>query len=330
MIKHHYSTAPNVYVFSFIMTVDTFTMYLEDNYVLLNPEVDMYGYNLGSVNQECPRCISNSKRLQSDISHLADCTYYRQHIACTNDFNAPIYNAIELCYTPSSLLPIIQQMYHSTVQFVEVHPLVDKPPPPFKKKIMSRIQKTSYMLLPYKNIMTDENEIFYQWCTLQETIEYCTERKLLLVDKSPVLYQQFHQFIATVFNRVCSFISHSSTMERNAYFHNLIQVNFTQLATFQDFQHLSITPPLLTLLDYFEYVLHIPMFNQLLKLKFCLNAAVLVIDLQMSIESFVELCEMNQFCTTLVTEGDNEMYCLPCTNGELHVTEMENFTPIPL
>ena len=46
-------------------------------------------------------------------------------------------NAIEMCYTPSSLLPIIQQMYHSTVQFVEVHPLVDKPPPPFKKKLMS-------------------------------------------------------------------------------------------------------------------------------------------------------------------------------------------------
>jgi hypothetical protein len=91
-------------------------------------------------------------------------------------------------------------------------------------------------------------------------------------------------------------------MERNAYFHNLIQVNFTQLATFQDFQQLSITPPLLTLLDYFEYVLHIPMFNQLLKLKFCLNAAVLVIDLQMSIESFVELCEMNQFCTKIVLQ----------------------------
>jgi hypothetical protein len=185
-IKYHYSNAPNIYVFSFIMTIDTFLMYLKDNYVQLNMEVELYGYTKQSVSNECPRCVSNSKMLESDISHLDDCCYFLQTIGYSRNNTLRTFNQDilpthltqfqqNLCSDHGSTLVCdIQQMYDCTLQFLQMNPLVNKAPPPQQKPILSRIQESLYMLLPFQNSLTNEPEIFYQWCTMQETIRYVT------------------------------------------------------------------------------------------------------------------------------------------------------------
>jgi hypothetical protein len=62
-------------------------------------------------------------------------------------------------------------MYNSTLQYVQMNPLEDKVPPQLQKPILSQLQQTLHMLLSFKNSLPDEHETFYQWCTVQETIE---------------------------------------------------------------------------------------------------------------------------------------------------------------
>jgi len=124
--------------------------------------------------------------LESDISHLDDCCYFLQTIGYSRNntlrsFNQDIlpthltqFQQNQCSDHGSTLVRDIQQMYDCTLQFLQMNPLVNKAPPPQQKPILSRIQESLYMLLPFQNSLTNEPEIFYQWCTMQETIRYVT------------------------------------------------------------------------------------------------------------------------------------------------------------
>jgi hypothetical protein len=167
-IKYHYSNAPNIYVFNFIMTLDTFLMYLKDNYVQLNMEIELYGYTKQSVTNECPRCVSNSMMLESDISHLDDCCYFLQTVGHSRNNTLRSFNQDIL---PTHLTQFQQNQCsnHGSTLVREIQQMYDSPPQ--QKPILSCIQESLYMLLPFQNSLTNEPEIFYQWCTMQETIE---------------------------------------------------------------------------------------------------------------------------------------------------------------
>ncbi len=150
---------------SFIMTLDTFSTFLEDNYVQLNRDVEMYGYTNRSMNQNCPRCVSNSKMLPSDLIHSDDCMYF------LNTFSSSIVGDNH----STDNISAVTIMYDTTCNYLLSNPLVDKIPPLLQKPLFSRIQESLYMLLPFRNSLTDAHEIFYQWCTMQETIEVCNE-----------------------------------------------------------------------------------------------------------------------------------------------------------
>jgi hypothetical protein len=53
----------------------------------------------------------------------------------------------------------------------------------------------------------------------------------------------------------------------DVFFHNLMNINFTQVEVFEDVQRWSNIPKNTSLLEYYEYLLHIPLFNQLMKLN---------------------------------------------------------------
>jgi len=143
LIRYHYSTAPNFYIFSFIVTLDTFSAYLEENYVQLNLDVEMNGFTKESLNQLCPRCFSNSNLMQSDFCHSADCTYFLNTFSCTAFGNIAYFDGGSAVTTLTTYDPsksyndgsqfksFIQQMYDSTCQYVQLNPMSEKLPPPF-------------------------------------------------------------------------------------------------------------------------------------------------------------------------------------------------------
>lgn len=137
------------------------------------------------------------------------------------------------------------------------------------------------------------------------------------MDKSHALFNQFHLFIVGVFKSACSSITDITTSITNVFFQNLLQVDFTGVKLFEDIQRLTLQPKIKTLLDYFKYLLHVPLFNQLMKLKFCHNEAALVVDIEMPIDTFEELCQLHQ----LPHNTEVDLFCLPCTKKPSQATE---------
>jgi hypothetical protein len=129
-----------------------------------------------------------------------------------------------------------------------------------------------------------------------------------VVDQSPLLFVPFHGLIVEILSHAINSTENLNDI-KDFYFQNLVNAQFNGRETFECIQQLKIVPKIVTLFDYYEYLLQIPMIHNLLTLQFALDKEILLFHIVLSIQAYQEVCVSKaMYCN----EDNFNSYCLPC------------------